>query len=108
MTLAATGRAALRLVRIACLLLLLCGAWTAWALLDVRDDVSAARTALETATGASRSAEGSRADLRQAIDRLDLVERRLGAPGPALIGVLPLVDAPPAPSGSAGRRCGPR
>lgn len=74
-------------------LLCLCAAWTAVALLSVRDDLEQAREVLASARQAD-DVSTARPALVEAEDRLDRASSRLHAPGPALIGVLPLVGRP--------------
>lgn len=74
-------------------LLCLCAVWTAIALLSVRDDLEQAREVLAGAREADDVAT-ARPGLVEAEDRLDRASSRLRAPGPALIGVLPLVGRP--------------
>lgn len=67
--------------------------WTAVALLSVRDDLEQAREVLSEARDAG-DVDASRPRLADAEERLDRASSRLRAPGPALIGALPLVGRP--------------
>lgn len=68
--------------------------WTAWALVTSRNDLESARARL-TAIGEPQRAVTVKATLRAAKQELDRADRRLSAPGPALVSRLPVVGRTP-------------
>ena len=70
-------------------------AWTAIAMLTVRDDLEDARSELTSVTDGGDDVEATRARLRDAATGLRRAEGRLSAPGPLVVSRLPLIGRTP-------------